>query len=206
MDRYRVPQTLSLAAQQDMQRFFDAWFASFPQPFVNKNNRNTACVPLLAEALPNACFIVMRRDPAFVVQSILQAREHIQGSKTIGWGLGSTPVARSKDMPDYVAEVCAQVFHVNQKLQRDLDRIARERFISITYEDFCRAPGATVQHVACACLGIDVDENRLRRELEPFEMTNQVRLPGKEFDLIKHHLRELYESHPTKANDAVTAV
>jgi hypothetical protein len=204
MDRYSVPQQLPLGAQQDMQRFFDAWFSSFPQPLVNKNNRNSACVPLLAEALPNAFFIAIQREPAFVVQSILQAREYIQGSKAIGWGLGSTPVARNTDRSDYVAEACEQVFYVDQKLQHDLDQSARGRSISITYEDFCRAPGATVQHVARVCLGIEADVNQLQHELEPFEMTNQVRLADEEFDLIKQHLQDLYENHSLKEkNDMV---
>jgi hypothetical protein len=200
IDRYSVPRQLSLETQRDMQRFFNAWFASFPQPFLNKNNRNTACVPLLAAALPNVYFIEVRREPAFVVQSLLQAREHIQGSKAIGWGLGSTSAASSMSMPDYTANVCAQVFHIDQMLRRDQALIAPERFISITYEDFCRAPGAIVQHVASASLGIVVDENRLQHELKPFETTNQVRLPAKEFDAIQRRLEQLYENHFTQTN------
>lgn len=200
VDRYRVPQQLDSEAQEDMQRLFHAWFTSFPLPFLNKNNRNAACVSLLARALPNAYFIEIRRQPAFVVQSMLRAREHIQGSKAIGWGLGSTPVARRMGGADSVAEVCAQIFEADQALRRDLDSSARGRSISITYEDFCRAPSPTLQNVARASLGIKVDENRLRHALEPFETTNQVRLPREEFDSIIYHLKELYKNHSTKTN------
>jgi hypothetical protein len=193
VDRYDVPQQLDREKQRDMQRFFNAWFASFQQPLLNKNNRNTACVPLLAAVLPNVFFIEVRREPVFVVQSLLQAREHIQGSKALGWGLGSTTIAPNASMSEYVAEVCAQVFHIDQMLRRGKLHVAPEHFISITYEDFCRAPEVTVRHIANACLGIDIDENRLRREVKPFQTTNQVRLPDKEFDLVQRCLREIYE-------------
>lgn len=202
-DRYSVPENLSPAVQQDMQRFFNAWFASFPKPFLNKNNRNTACIPLLATALPNAYFIEVRREPAFVVQSLLQARKHIQGSKTIGWGLASTS-AHGTTMRDYVTEVCAQVFHIDQMLQQARSRVAPDHFISVSYEDFCRAPADAVKHIANACLGTSVDKNRLERELQerelqPIETTNQVRLTSEEFDLIQRGLQELYENHATKS-------
>jgi hypothetical protein len=192
VDRYTVPQRLDREKQQDMQRFFNAWFASFQQPFLNKNNRNTACIPLLAQALSNVYFIEIRRQPAFVVQSLLQARQHVQGSKAIGWGLGSTTVAGNSHTPDYVAEVCAQVFRIDQMLLHGKAHVASERFISVAYEDFCKAPSLTVQHIANTCLGQTMDVNQLQRELKPFRTMNQVRLTHQEFELIQDGLQKYY--------------
>ncbi len=203
-DRYRVAQQLSPAAQQDMQRFFNAWLSSFQKPLLNKNNRNTACVALLASALRNVYFIEARREPAFVVQSLLQAREHIQGSKAIGWGLASAPQTRGAQNLDYVSEVCEQVFRIEQRLQSDKQRVAPERFLSIAYEDFCREPCQTARHVAQTFLRLDLDENKMRRELKPFHTTNKIRLAREEFQAIRRRLDELYEkpAAPALGNEA----
>lgn len=47
----------------EMRRFFSAWAAAFRSPFVNKNNRLVSVIPELADALPHAVFLVVRRDP-----------------------------------------------------------------------------------------------------------------------------------------------
>lgn len=204
-DRYRVAQQLSHAAQRDLQSFFHAWLATFQKPFLNKNNRNTACLALLAEALPNACFIEVRREPAYVVQSLLQAREHIQGSKAVGWGLASAQQTHG----DYVSAVCEQVHGIELKLQHDKLSLAPERFWSIAYEDFCREPCSTVEHVAQSFLRLSFDKEKMRRELKPFEATNKIRLACEEFQAIQTRLRELEENSRAvtrREDDAVAAL
>ena len=34
-------------------------------------------------------FIVVKRDPFYVAQSLLKAREDVQGDRSIGWGAGA---------------------------------------------------------------------------------------------------------------------
>lgn len=72
-----------------MKEFFDAWSTALPKPFLNKNNRNVGCAELLARLLPETRFVVVRRNPLLVAQSLVTARRQVQGDKTIGWGLFS---------------------------------------------------------------------------------------------------------------------
>ena len=67
-DRYTTPSHFSAKTVREMQHFFQAWTATFGLPFLNKNNRNTSCIALLAEAIPQAQFVVVRRDPHYVAQ------------------------------------------------------------------------------------------------------------------------------------------
>ena len=63
-DRY-VPRTdLNESEQRAMCQFFHAWNTTFGKPFLNKNNRNTACLDLLARAIPQASFVVVRQSAA----------------------------------------------------------------------------------------------------------------------------------------------
>ncbi|MFA9563146.1 MAG: sulfotransferase, partial [Acidimicrobiales bacterium] len=62
-DRYRVDLDLMNRSADEMRHFFSAWSDEFARPFVNKNNRQVSIVPQLAEVLPNAVFLLIRRDP-----------------------------------------------------------------------------------------------------------------------------------------------
>ena len=52
-DRYTVPDHMSAESAGAMRSFFAAWGTAFSRPFLNKNNRNTAAVRLLADELPD---------------------------------------------------------------------------------------------------------------------------------------------------------
>jgi hypothetical protein len=188
-DRYRAPQQLSEINKREMKDFFNAWLAAFGKPFINKNNRNTDCVALLASIFENACFVEVRRDPVYVAQSLLLARLHIQGSKEIGWGLRSRT---GKSRKSYVDEVCEQVFDIEMKLRDDKQRLAPGRLLEVSYEQFCHDPYRFVQRISQEFLKREADETALRRELKPFGVTNAVRIENKEIERIRARLGELY--------------
>lgn len=188
-DRYRAPQQVSASAAREMRTFFNAWLATFEQPFLNKNNRNTDCVALLASIFDHACFIEVRRHPVYVAQSLLQARQQIQGSKAIGWGLHSSTSVSGKS---HIDEVCEQVFSIEKKLRADKQRVAPERYMEVSYERFCRHPREHVQKIARRFLQKEPEESALRQNLRPFRATNEIRIDRVEFDKIQKRIEALY--------------
>ena len=134
-DRYRVDLELMTRSADAMRRFFSAWSAEFTGPFVNKNNRQVSIVPELADVLPSAVFLLIRRDPMMTVQSLLVARELVQGSRTAAWGaLGEDS---DDDGPAAVRAVARQVAAIERHLDRAVDALPSDRVIEITYEQFC---------------------------------------------------------------------
>jgi hypothetical protein len=133
-DRYRVDVELMTRSADDMRRFFSAWSDEFSGPFVNKNNRQVSIVPELAEVLPNAVFLLIRRDPMMTAQSLLVARELVQGSRTAAWGaLGED----SDDEAGAVRVVARQIAAIERHLDRATDALPADRVIETTYEKFC---------------------------------------------------------------------
>ncbi|MFX0198862.1 MAG: sulfotransferase [Candidatus Hodarchaeota archaeon] len=191
-DRYSAPEQIDHAAKGEMRRFFNAWLSTFNKPFLNKNNRNTDCVSLLAETLDNTYFIECRRNPLYTAQSLIIARQQIQGSKVIGWGLHAKNSNPGRGPLGYVDAVCDQIYEVEIKLRDDKKRIGEERFIEVSYERFCEDPFGAVQLVSKRILGRDLDDKPLRSHLKPFESTNKMRIKRSEFDRIQSRLRELY--------------
>lgn len=188
-DRYRAPQQISASAAREMRTFFNAWLAAFEQPFINKNNRNTDCVALLASIFDHACFIEVRRHPVYVAQSLLQARQQIQGSAEIGWGLHSADSSSGKG---HIDEICEQVFSIEKKLRTDKQRVAPGRYMEVSYERFCQNPRELVQKIARTFLQQELDESALRQNLRPFRVTNEIRIGRMEFDQIQKRIEALY--------------
>jgi hypothetical protein len=148
-ERYRAPDVIAPDAVRAMRRFFDAWSWRFPAPFVNKNNRNTDCLRQLAEALPEARFVVVRRDPLETLQSLLIARQVVQGDVARAWGLRSHD-ARHAGTRAAVEAVCEQLVEIERRLRADCAVIAPGRLLEVSYAQFCTAPDDVVS--ACAAL------------------------------------------------------
>jgi hypothetical protein len=146
-ERYRVAETVDPDARRSMRRYFDAWRNLFPDPFVNKNNRNADCVALLAEALPEARFLVVRRDPYETVESLVTARAVVQGDARHGWGLRSRD-AESHDIGAVVDAVCDQIVEVERRLAAQLATLDEGRAHETTHEALCKEPDAVVSRAA----------------------------------------------------------
>lgn len=168
-DRYHVPTALDGRALADLRTFFRAWTAVFDRPFLNKNNRNLACIPLLASALEEAVFIVVERDPIYVAQSLIRAREVIQGSRDRGWGLLSRERVEGRDPLAYVDDVSHQIRAIQQCVDEAVERVGPDRFVFVSYEALCADPPAVVEALARRTLGdAPIDHAALRRfEVRP---------------------------------------
>ena len=145
-DRYRVKSNLSTDEAATMREFFEQWTAREQRPFLNKNNRNCHCLATLASTLPNAYFVVVNRDPHAIARSLIRARQRVQGSKDIGWGLLSQQ-DHTEESLGYVRDVCEQVRNVNELLAEQTARIPSQRIIRITYEAFCENPSRLVDMI-----------------------------------------------------------
>ncbi len=185
-DRYMIPDRISAESADEMRSFFAAWGTAFNRPFLNKNNRNTAAVRLLAEELPTARFIVTRRDPLFVAQSLVEARETVQGDRSVGWGLA----AEDSDPDDDLADVADQVFRIEAIIEAQLAAVDPTRVLEVRYSDLCIDPGGVVRRVAN---WLDLEPGRLDG-LEPFESTDKVRLKLDEFGRLEGEIRKRFPS------------
>jgi hypothetical protein len=190
-DRYRAPETLVEDAIAGMRQFFAAWTETFGRPLLNKNNRNADCVALLGRILPEAFFVVVRRDPVYVAQSLLIARQHIQGDKRRKWGLRSLDQEVAADPLGYVDSVCQQIVEIERKLGEDRRTLPAARFIDVQYEQFCENPADPIAEISNRIWGAPIDTTIVRRELDATgRSTNQRRVTPEEFERIQSSLAD----------------
>jgi Sulfotransferase family len=189
-ERYRAPQTLTEHAIAGMRQFFAAWTQTFGRPLLNKNNRNADCIALLGRVLPEAFFVVVRRDPADLAQSLLVARQHVQGDKRRKWGLLSVDQQDAKDPLGYVDNVCQQIANVERKITEDCQTLPDTRFINVQYERFCADPDGSITEISSRIWGSAVDTAIVKHELKPAPRSpGQRRVSPEEFARIQSCLR-----------------
>ena len=188
-DRYRTAEVFDSATEDDIRRFFAAWATAFGRPLLNKNNRNVACLSLLARTLPQARFIIIRRDPYFVAQSLIQARQRVQGTKDRGWGLASRDAHAAANEPfGYVDDVCDQIQTIEQELQTHESRVDPARWTRVTYEEFCRQPHDVLRLCAGRIDGLRLREKLMEQELQSFPVSARDQLSGDERRRIELNL------------------
>lgn len=190
-DRNTIPADIGEDTLGEIRNFVHTWHTTFEKPLLNKNNRNSLCVELFAHALDHVKFVEIRRDPVYVVQSLILSRLEVQGSKEIAWGLASKDSDTSEDPYKYVDDICDQVYAVEQELNEARKHVAPEHYLKVTYEDFCAQPQVVLDSVSQMVFGQGVDPASLEG-LKPFKNTNRQRVEDEEFARIQARIATLY--------------
>ncbi len=189
-DRYEPAQSMTPEVAADMRAFFATWSHDFGKPFLNKNNRNTSCIRLLAECLPNAKFVVVRRNPLYVANSLIRARSQVQGDKSVGWGLQSATTDSAEDPLAYVDDVCRQITAIDEDIERQLNDVSGDRVVHVTYEEFCERPQQAIRRIADSLDGVQLNARAKLDELAPFETSQQLTLSADEQSRVQRYFED----------------
>ena len=188
-DRYTPVPNLDESSAHEMRQFFGAWTAKFPRPFVNKNNRNTASIRMLSEALPTAVFIGVTREPFFAAQSLIRARRTVQGDEHIGWGLNSHNATTEAGSLAYLDDIAEQVHRSDTMLQEQLASLPPSRCQLVSYEEICDNPAEVLDRVAG--LAPSSGSGTLSN-LSPLRSTNRVWLSREHQHRLEDALSRFY--------------
>ena len=137
----------------------------FERPLVFKNPWNCFRIRCLAETLPRARFVWIRRDIAAAAKSDLAARYVTKGSPT-AWN-SATPanVDDLRKLPP-AGQVVENQREINAAIGKGLRAHAAGRWSQVWYEDFCRNPDDVLNDLADA-LGMTSVTERMEIELAP---------------------------------------
>jgi hypothetical protein len=192
-NRYGAPAQIDAATQAEMHRFFDRWRRIYPQPFLNKNNRNVDCAVALSQVFPEAFFVEMRRNPVEVAASLLRAREIVQGERRYPWGLHSD---RFTEDPDPAKQVCRQVCSVLDRLDGARASIGERRYLQVDLARFREQPAQVVSAVHALVPGLQLRPGTRLDRLQPFR-----RSPAPGDDIDADRLRELLAARQTAPHE-----
>jgi len=181
-NREKVPGKLVAGSGQSMRAFFGAVERLYNLPIVSKVNKLNTCANLVAECLPNAKFICVRRNPLFLAQSLYIARAKIMGDVSLAYGVQHQPSSA-----DPIEDVCLQVLFHEQKAKRQTELLG-DRFAIVSYEQFCEEPSELLEF----CVE-NQTELQYRRDVRPgtekFTISRQLRVPEEVFEGLRDGLQ-----------------
>jgi hypothetical protein len=108
----------------------------FGRPILFKNMNCALRLQPLADALPEALFIVTKRDIVDTAVSLLQTRKRVHGDYNTWWSMEPPAMESLQCLPPHeqVVEQIVQIYELIESQSRDL---GTERFLVVGYEQFC---------------------------------------------------------------------
>lgn len=96
-------------------------------------------IPFLNSSFERALFIHVKRDPLYVMQSIMKGRREYFGSEYTWYSFKPPEYGWLKEL-DPVTQVAGQVHFTLRTVEAGLSQVDNSRKITIEYERFCREP------------------------------------------------------------------
>jgi hypothetical protein len=96
-------------------------------------------IPFFSERIPFAFWFHIKREPIFVMQSILKARENYYGNR--GCWLSAKPMEYKwlKDL-DVYHQIAGQVYYTEKAIHEGMAKVPDKRKICVDYQSFCNDP------------------------------------------------------------------
>ena len=148
-----------------------------PVAFAN-NTWCTLQAAWLSQVFPEAVFVVCRRDPLYIAQSLYSARIDRHGDPNEWWSVKPRNYGELKSLP-WPDQIAGQVRGLMDDMDNQISKIDDDRIISSQYAEFCRRPEGLVDRLddLIALPGFDTQElssdvvckieNRNSRKIQP---------------------------------------
>jgi len=169
------------------------------KPMVIKNLSFSLRLQALREILPEAKYIVIRRDPLYTSQSILLAMRKVHHPEHQIWGILPRDFHRLEKLEQHEM-VVRQVHQIESQISQDLKGIPAQNILFTDYEHLENRFQAILKDISTliqsgSATGTDP---ALDNSHPGIKVKNRILLPEKEIDLLKKHIASLdWELHDT---------
>ncbi|NWG08348.1 MAG: sulfotransferase [Chloroflexi bacterium] len=160
---------------QELRRQVVGISKKFKAPMLFKNTYNSMRIAPIAEAFPQAVFLVCMRDEVDTAQSILEGRVKRNGNKTDWFSVPPRQIDEIKAHP-YWEQVVEQVYYIYRQIDEDIQRLGPERFLRISYRRLCEDTRGTMDEIArfFESRGVDVSVRNEVPENFPYSTGKKI--------------------------------
>lgn len=134
---------------------------------------NLDCIPAL---LDKPLVVYLSRNPFYIMQSTLIAREKFYGTRDIWWSVKPPEYDQLKDLSVH-EQIAGQIYHTHRRISAGLSELPEVNRLHIDYGDFCADPNDFLADLA-ACyerLGYRLESPRVPQE--EYQASESVRIP-----------------------------
>jgi hypothetical protein len=184
-----VPENeLSLVDVKKLNSELAALEAALGKPLAMKVMLLNWHIPFLAEAFDKVLFINLKRDPAFVVQSMLEGRMKYFGSEELWYSFKPPEYAWLRHLPA-VEQVVGQIYSIRTATDLGIAQTAAAKTLTIDYETFCQDPAAVWQALVEKMAGLGYTLTDAYSGPVQFDSANTIRSTPERWDDIQQAWR-----------------
>lgn len=163
------------------------------KPLVIKNLSFSLRLQALREFIPDARYVVVRRDPLYTAQSLLLAMRKNQQPENKVWGILPKDFEKLEGLDPHEM-VVRQINQIERQIYTDLKKIPAEKVLFVDYEKLGDNIDSILDNVIKLCSPSIVHKSRLA--LPEIHTENKISLPDEEIELLKSHIKSLqWELH-----------
>lgn len=148
----------------------------------------------LSKVFPKAVFVVCRRDPLYVAQSILEARRERYGSSDTWWSIRPSTYRRLRNLR-WPEQIAGQVLDIGREMDEELARIPSDRVVIADYEMVCTRPTALVRKIVKACMALGGPAPSTLFIPGGFRSTDRVRISSRDLGFLKRAFATRGQNH-----------
>lgn len=178
------PDALARVDVDKLNRELASLEAALEKPLAFKAMLLNEHIPFLDAALDRVLFVNLKRDPAYVVQSMLEGRRRHSGSEEAWYSFKPPEYAWLKDRPP-VEQVAGQIHFIRAATDAGIAHVAPARTWTLQYEDFCRDPAAAWAALAEKMSGLGCPLNRAYAGPLKFDAANTIRSDPERWENIQ---------------------
>ena len=115
----------------------------YNKPFLTKNIEIGLRLKSIQQILPQAVFIILRRNPVAIASSLLGGRLKTNADKNIWWSTRPAEYEQLRIQP-VLNQLAGQITSIYRTIYAD---IAPHSYIELSYEELCATPSATMEQL-----------------------------------------------------------
>jgi len=163
------------------------------KPVVFKNLYNSMRINPLVESIPESIFVVCKRNPVYIVQSILLSRLKVLGSIKEWWSVPPRQINEILNM-EPVKQVAMQVYLVYKQINEDLERNNAKRVFYVDYNELCDNPGKLLNDFRDWLSQYGIPLKQKKEFPKKFINSNKVKVDKGTFNRIVEEVQLLWKS------------
>jgi hypothetical protein len=154
------------------------------KPFFTKGTFIQFNIDYFYENIPELFFVMIRRDPLQIMQSLVLSRENYYGSRE-KWFSVKPFEYQSLVNQDIYHQIAGQVYFTDKAILHGLKTVPEGRKIIIDYEDFCKSPKELYELIIDKYANLGYSISIPYSGPDSFISNNQLKLPKKEIEKLE---------------------
>lgn len=152
-------------------------------PFITKTIENALRIQSLRNIFPEAVFLLIVRNPVFIIQSILKGRKDLYGDIFQWMGAKPENYENLKSF-ELIEGIAGQVNAIYRAVEKDANDTS---LLTVYFEDFCNSPQKILNSVEIFLRNKGIIISKTKQKLPSnFTINKSINLSHKELQTIKN--------------------